>query len=240
MRLVPVGDIPPTGLSLPWPNELVAAALGAVLIIVAVSLLWIFGRKRQQRSAIKLRDLATYFTRRFAGTSSLTVFSVIESLSDIDQPGVRDWVHHCSVNKRIFNAWCEGLTGRIESDGHAAGLVRSSHVYLRELWSMATQYQEFVEHLYEVAMTGRLPSDAVDRYNKFVAEYNPFVQRLQDYIGEQRSAHKTGIEPASVKLAREIARKQTPAPAPKEEARLSLPPDNKGYILGRRPGSGSE
>ena len=44
----------------------------------------------------------------------------------------------------------------------------------------------------------------MEQYHKFVAEYNVFVQEFQDNISELRKVVKTGIEPPSVKLAKEL------------------------------------
>ncbi|MFC1971196.1 hypothetical protein ACFLV0_04625 [Chloroflexota bacterium] len=51
-------------------------------------------------------------------------------------------------------------------------------------------------------------------------EYNSFVQRFRDYIGDLRGVDKTEIEPPSVKLAKELPVKRPPKPEPTEEKKL--------------------
>ena len=49
-----------------------------------------------------------------------------------------------------------------------------------------------------------LPRETIDLYNRFVMEYNAFVQDFRDNIAELRKVAKTEVEPPSVKFAREI------------------------------------
>ncbi len=49
-----------------------------------------------------------------------------------------------------------------------------------------------------------LPPGTTDQYNKFIMEYNAFVQDFRSNISELRKIVKTGIDPPSVKLAREL------------------------------------
>jgi len=50
----------------------------------------------------------------------------------------------------------------------------------------------------------QLPRETIDLYNRFVAEYNSFVQDFRDNISELRKVARTEIEPPSVKFAKEV------------------------------------
>ena len=222
------------GLLYEWPPELLAPAVSAPLLLGILTTVSYFKQKRSERSAVRLEEMAAYFARRFAGNSSLSIFAVVEGLVGLDRPRVGEWLRGCSMSRTIFDAWCEAFAGRIESDAKAVKLTR---VYLRELWSLIIHYQEFIEQFYEVATTIEVPRETADQYNRFVAEYNPFLQRVQDYIGKLRVLRRTEIEPPSVKLAKALPVKQISQPAPKQETVFGEPADHKGYILGRRPSS---
>ncbi|MBN1162767.1 hypothetical protein JXA34_03425, partial [Patescibacteria group bacterium] len=94
-------------------------------------------------------------------------------------------------------------------------------------------YQEYIEQFYEVAEKVDIHQETRDQYNKFMLEYNPFVQRLREYIGNLRKDNKTEIEPPSVKLAKELPVKTTPQPEVKKTQEIPRHDENKGYITGR-------
>ena len=103
--------------------------------------------------------------------------------------------------------------------------------YLNELWLINSHYYEFVEQFYELAEKVEIPQETTDQYNRFVMEYNAFVQHFQDSIVELKKVARTEIEPPSVKLARELSGIK-PAPATqKEEEKPSQPTEHKGYIM---------
>jgi hypothetical protein len=51
-----------------------------------------------------------------------------------------------------------------------------------------------------------VPREILDQYNRFVMEYNAFAQDFRNSISELRRVTRTGIEPASVRLARELVK----------------------------------
>ena len=180
---------------------------------------------------LKLKELGAYFVRRFAGNSSLSIFAVIDGLFNADNPRLREWVRGCSMSHLIFNAWCDGFIGRMESDSRAGRLSIYMRTYLRELWSLVIHYQEFIEQFYEVGERAEVSQETIDQYNRFVMEYNSFVQRFREYIGELRGVDKTEVEPPSVKLAKELPMKRFPQPEPREEEKFPKRDEHKGYIM---------
>ncbi len=189
-----------------WPIEWVAPALIFILALGLVVMV-IKARERQlERAVFRLRQLAEYFHRRFMGDSTLSIFVIIDSLFNIDNPKLWDWARACDMSQRIFNSWCGSFIGRMESDIGITRLADYLSTYLNELWQITSQYYDFVEQFYEIATKVEIPRETLDQYQKFVMEYNAFVQNFRDHITELRSVARTGIEPPSVKLAQEVVR----------------------------------
>ena len=61
------------GYSYPWPIEAVAPALGVILVIGLVVAVVRAKERQLGLASQKLRQLAGYFTRRFTGSSSLSI-----------------------------------------------------------------------------------------------------------------------------------------------------------------------
>ena len=194
------------GYFLGWPIEAVAPALIVILgigLIVTV----IKARERQlERSAVRLRQIAEYFNRRFMGESSLSIFVIIDTLFNLDNPKLWDWARACDMSQRIFNSWCNNFISRLESDVGIRKFADYLYTYLNELWQITSHYYDFVEQFYEVGEKVEIPPETIDQYNKFVLEYNAFAQNFRDNITELRNIARTGIEPPSVKLARELVK----------------------------------
>ena len=195
------------GLYFEWPLEAIVPAL---IIILAIGLLVTVIRAREKRleqSAVKLRQLAEYFNRRFMGDSSLSIFVIIDTLFNIDNPKLWDWARACDMTQRIFNSWSSNFINRMEID---LGMRRfADYLYnnLNELWQITSLYYDYVEQFCEVAENIEVPRETLDQYNKFVMEYNAFAQNFRDCITELRNIARTGIEPPSVKLARELGKR---------------------------------
>jgi hypothetical protein len=194
------------GYFLGWPIEAIAPAL---IVILGIGLLVtvIKARERQlEASSVKLRQLAEYFNRRFMGDSSLSIFVIIDTLFNIDNPKLWDWARSCDMSQRIFNSWCSSFISRMESDIGIRRFADYLYTYLNELWLITSRYFDFVEQFYEVAEKVEIPPETIDHYNKFVMEYNAFAQNFRDNITELRNVARTEIEPPSVKLARELVK----------------------------------
>ena len=183
--------------------------LAPVLIIILVIglVVAVIGTKEREleRLSLRLRQLAGYFNRRFMGSSSLSIFAIIDSLFKIDDPKLWDWARACDMSQRIFNTWSSSFVGRVESDIRTRRFDIYLRTYLNELWLVNSHYYEFIEQFYEIAANVEIPREAIDQYNRFVAEYNAFAQDFRDNIGELRKVAKTEIEPPSIKFAKELA-----------------------------------
>ena len=214
-----------------WPIEILAPVLVIILVIGLVMAATGAKEKDLDKLSRKLRQLAGYFNRRFMGNSSLSIFAIIESLLNIDNPKLWDWVRACGVSQRIFNTWGSSFVSRVESDVRTRRFDIHLRTYLNELWLISSHYHEFVEQFYEVAEKIELPQETIDQYNRFVVEYNAFVQNFQDSISELKKFARTEIEPPSVKLARELSGTKSRQTTQEVEEPPPQPTEHKGYIL---------
>jgi len=188
----------------------IQAVVPPLIIILCIGLFVTVIRTREKQlelSAVKLKQLAEYFARRFTGDSSLSIFVIIDSLFNVDNPKLWDWARACDIAQRIFNGWCSSFINRVESDLGFRRFADYIYTYLNELWVITGRYYEFVEQFYEVGEKFEIPSETIAQYNKFVLEYNAFVQSFQDNITELKNIARTGIEPPSVKFARELVKR---------------------------------
>ena len=194
------------GLRYEWEFRVLAPVLIVILVIGFVVAVIMAREKRMELLAQRLRQLAGHFNRRFTGNSSLSIFSIIDSLFKVDNPQLWEWARACEMSQRIFNTWCDSFISRVESDIRTRGFSIYLRTYLNELWLITTHYYELVEQFYEIAGRVEIPQETVDQYNRFVVEYNAFAQDFRDNISELRKVARTEIEPPSVKLARELSR----------------------------------
>ena len=134
-----------------WPIEILAPVLTIILVIGLVMVATGAREKDVEQLSRKIRQLSGYFNRRFAGNSSLSIFTIIDSLFKVDNPKVWDWARACDMSKRIFNTWCDSFISRVESDVRMRGFTVYLRTYLNELWLINNHYYEFVEQFYEVA-----------------------------------------------------------------------------------------
>jgi len=184
-------------------------ALVPILIIILVIGLVVAAigakEKELERLSLRLKQLAGYFNRRFMGNSSLSIFAIIDSLFNIDDPKLWDWARACDMSQRIFDTWCSSFVSRVESDIRIRRFDVYLRTYLSELWLANSHYYEFIEQFHEIAANVAIPREAIDQYNRFVIEYNAFAQDFRDNISELKKVAKTEIEPPSVKLAQELS-----------------------------------
>ena len=187
-----------------WPIGAVIPALAIILVFGLVVAATGAKEKELELLSLRLKELAGHFNRRFAGNSSLSIFAIIDSLFNIDNPKLWDWARACDMSQRVFNTWCSSFIGRVESDIRTRRLTVYLRTYLNELWLVNSHYYEFVEQFYEIAEKVEIPPETVDQYNRFVMEYNAFAQDFRDSISQLRKIAKTEIEPPSVKFANEL------------------------------------
>ncbi len=216
-----------------WEIWVVAPVLGVILVIGLGVAVRSAKEKELELSFLRIRQLAGYFTRRFMGNSPLSIFTIIDSLFNVDNPKLWDWARACDVSQRVFNSWCNSFISRVESDIGTRRFNVYLHTYLNELWLANSHYYEFIEQFYEVAEKVEIPRETLDQYNRFVMEYNAFVQDFRESISELRKVAETAIEPPSVKFAKELSGVK-PLQASQEgevKPRQTTPKNNTGYYL---------
>ena len=214
-----------------WPIRAVAPILIIILVIGFVVAVTGAREKELERVSLQLRQLAGYFNRRFAGNSSLSIFTIIDSLFNIDNPKLWDWARACDMSRRIFNTWCDSFMERVESDIRTRRFDVYLRTYLNELWQANNHYYDFVDQFYEIAEKVEIPQETVAQYNKFVMEYNAFVQDFRDSISELKKIARTEIEPPSVKFAKELLAAKSLEPTQESKKKLFDTTQKKGYIL---------
>jgi len=188
-----------------WEIWVIAPALGVILVIGLVVAVVRAGERQLELLSMRLRQLAGYFNRRFMGSSSLSIFAIIDTLFNIDDPQLWDWARACDMSARVFNTWCDSFIDRIEGDTRTGRFRIYLRTYLNELWLLNSHYYEFVEQFYEIAEKVEIPPATKDQYSRFAVEYNTFVQNFRENVAELRKVARTEIEPPSVKLARELS-----------------------------------
>ena len=187
-----------------WPISATAPILVTLLVIGLVMAITGVKRRSLELSLLRLRQIAGYFNRRFMGDSSLSIFAIIDSLFNIDNPKLWDWARACDMTKRVFNTWCDSFIDRVESDVRSGRPEAYLYTYLNELWLVNNHYYEFIEQFYEVAEKVEIPPETRDQYNRLVVEYNAFAQEFRERISQLRKVTRTEIEPPSVRFAQEL------------------------------------
>ncbi|MBN1862926.1 MAG: hypothetical protein JW790_04720 [Dehalococcoidales bacterium] len=188
-----------------WPISALAPILIAILVSGLVVAVTSSKRQRLELSLSRLRQMAGYFTRRFMGDSSLSIFAIIDTLFTVENPKLWDWARACDMAKRVFNTWCDSFINRIESDVRSGRPQAYLYIYLNELWLVNNHYYEFIEQFCEIAGKVELPQETKDQYGRMVMEYNAFAQEFRDTISDLRKITRTEIEPPSIRFAQEIA-----------------------------------
>ena len=216
-----------------WPLTMVAPVLATLLVIGLVVVAVRAREGQQERLSLRLRQLAEYFNRRFAGNSSLSIFAVIEGLFAVENPQLWEWARACDMSKRIFDTWCNSFINRIEADSRTGRFNIYLRTYLNELWLLNNHYYEFVEQFCEIAEKMEVPEEVIDHYYRFGNEYNGFVKTFREGIMVLKKASRTPIEPPTVREARALTLvKPTVAPAAAPEEVSEKPKATRGgYYL---------
>ncbi|MFC2010435.1 hypothetical protein ACFLVU_00150 [Chloroflexota bacterium] len=192
------------GIIYAWETWLIAAVLGIILLIGIIVIVVRAGERKAELLAIRLKQLSGYFSRRFMGTSSLSIFAIIDTLFNLEDTQLWDWARACDMTARPFNTWCDSFIDRIEGDTRTGRFRIYLRIYLTELWLINGYYYEFVEQFHEIAEKIEITPATRDQYNRFVMEYNSFVQNFREEIAALRQVAETEIDPPSVKLAKEL------------------------------------
>ncbi|MGD9115911.1 MAG: hypothetical protein PVJ61_01830 [Dehalococcoidia bacterium] len=224
---IAIGVLALIGYQYEWPLWLLASLMAAILIIGLIVAVTIAQDRAVERASLRLKQLASYFNRRFTGDSALSIFVIIRSLLTSDNARVWGWARETEVAQRIFNTWCNSFTDRVESDIRTRRFALYLRTYQSELWLINSHYYEFMEQFCEVAQSLPLPAELIDQYNRLVEEYNAFIQSFRDNIAEMRRVARTEIEPPSVKFAKALPAGKTP----REEEPESPPPPGKQRLL---------
>ncbi len=214
-----------------WPVEAVVPLL-VIILVIGLVVAVIRTRERQlELSSLKLRQLAGYFNRRFMGSSPLSIFTIIDSLFSIENPQLWDWARGCAMSQRIFNTWCNSFIDRVEGDTRTGRFTVYLRTYLNELWLINGHYYEFIEQFFEIAEKVEIPPETVEQYNRFVVEYNTYVQNFRDSIAELKKAARAEIEPPTVKLAKELSGVKPAQPSREAKVKPAQPDDHRGYYV---------
>ena len=212
-----------------WSIWTLAPALGIVLVVGLVVVVVRAGERQLEFSSMRLRQITGYFSRRFMGSSSLSIFAIIDTLFNIEIPPLWDWARACDMSARVLNTWCDSFIARLESDTRTGRFRVYLRAYLDELWLLNDHYYEFVEQFYDIAEKVEIPPATKDQYNRFAVEYNTFVQNFRESIAALRRVAGTEIEPPSVKLARELSRIKPLQASQEGEVKPSQTNQDKGY-----------
>jgi hypothetical protein len=215
-----------------WPVEVLGPVLVIILVIGLVMAATAAREKRLEQLALRLSELGGHFHRRFMGDSSLSIFVVIRTLLTTDNARVWAWARECEVAQRIFNTWASSFATRLESDIRGRRFKTYLRTSLNELWLLNTHYYEFIEQFSEVAEKTELPPETMDLYNRFVVEYNSFIQDFRDSIAELREFARTEIEPPSVNFAKELRGKPLPVEEKRQERKPPPSQHAGGFITG--------
>jgi len=214
-----------------WPMELVAPVLGVVLVIGLVVAVISAREQQLERSSQRLKQLAGYFNRRFMGSSSLSIFTIIDTLYNVDNPQLWDWARACDMSQRVFNTWYNSFIDRLESDTRTGRFSIYLRIYLNELWSANNLYYEFVEQFHDIAEKVEIPVSIIDQFNRFVMEYNTFASSFQDTIAELKRVARTEIEPPSVKTVSELVATKPVPKSQEREVKPSRTTHGGGYYM---------
>ena len=193
------------GFLLEWEIWVVALVLGVILVVGLAEVAKDAGNRELKLSFLRLWHLADYFNHRFMGNSPLSIFAIIDSLLNIDNPKLWAWAQAGDISQRVFTSWGNSCIIRMEGDIGNGRLDISLPIYLNELWLVNSHYYELIEQFYELAEKFELPQKTIDLYNRFTMEYNAFIQDFRYNISELKRVAETAIEPPSVKFAKELS-----------------------------------
>ncbi len=195
-------------LSLIYYDDLSINIMIPVLVVVlCIGLIVSVINARQsqlEKQSVRLTQLATYFNRRFLGNSSQTIFTVIDNLFSIENPQVWEWARGCEMTHHIFDSWSDHFSTRVETDLRNRRYDNFLHTHINELWALNNHYYDFTEQFCEIVDRFEVPKDVIEQYNRFITEYNAFVESFRNAIMELKTIARTQIEAPSVKLAREL------------------------------------
>ena len=221
-----------TGILLEWPVEVLTPVLGGLFISGLIGAIVGAREKEYQKLIERLRHQASYFSRRFLGDSSFSIFTIINSLFKTENTKLWEWARACDMAQRVFNSWGNAFNERLEVDSKSGRFGLYLRPYLNELWMMNNLYYEFIEQFHEIAEKVEIPPETLEQYNRFSLEYNAFAENFRSFASDSLKAGKTEIEAPSIKSTMETRGVVAPQQAQKREEPKSQPTrDNKGYYI---------
>ena len=116
-----------------WETWFLATAIGVTLLAGLIIAIVSASERQLESIAVRLRQQAGYFSRRFTGTSSLSIFAIIDTLFNMDDPQLWDWARSCDMCARLIDTWFDSFIHRIEGDTHTGRFSIYLRVYLNEL-----------------------------------------------------------------------------------------------------------
>ena len=184
-----------------WESWITVVLMSVVLVAgVAVAIITAAERENEKISG-NIRQLASHFTRRFGGESSYSIFAIIRELFRTQDPELWEYAHSCEQTERVYNTWSENFISRMETDSATGRYTLYIRRHLQELWMLNNHYHEYIEQLRDIAEKVNLPTEMIEQYNRFSAEYNSFVNSFREIISSGHKSGKTNLEANSVKDA---------------------------------------
>ncbi|GAG70720.1 unnamed protein product [marine sediment metagenome] len=174
-----------------WPITVVAPIAGIILVVGLVVTAIGAREKELAHASLRLKELAGYFNRRFMGSSSLSIFAIIDGLYNIEDPRLWTWVQACDLSQRIFNTWCSSFVSRLESDIRTRKFGVYIRTYLNELWLINSHYFELIEQFGEVAQKAEMVKGKAEEVKEKAAEV---VEKVKETATEARKKAEAKFE----------------------------------------------
>ena len=193
------------GVVFEWGIWIITPLLGVILVVSLVVTARGAKKRKLKLSFLRLWHLASYLNHRFMGNSSLSIFAIIDNLFNIDNPKLWEWARTSDLSQRVFNSWCNSFISRVESDISNGRFDVHLHIYLNEPWLINSHYYELIEQSHELAEKLEIPQETIGLHNRFMVEYNTFVQDFRDNISQLKRVAETAIEPPNVKFVQGLA-----------------------------------
>jgi len=182
----------------PW----ITITLMSVVLLTGIAVAMITASEREnEKMSGRIRQLAGHFTRRFGGESSYSIFAIIRELFRTQDAELWEYAHACEQTERIYNSWAENFISRIETDTATGRYTLYIRRHLQELWMLNNHYFEYIEQFREIAEKVNLPTEMIEQYNRFSAEYNSYTNSFREIIASSHKSGKTNIEADSIKDA---------------------------------------
>ena len=120
---------------------------------------------------------------------------------------LREWVQGCALGRDFLTYWVVYFIERLELIvKHKPSQGKEVSERFEEFRRMNHSYLQLVEAFYEKASTTQIPKNLEDNYNKFVKEYDAFIQTLRSLIDEASKVFKVSVDSKNIQFAKELRR----------------------------------